>query len=55
MLKMELSIQDRNRGFKMYDTVHDLEKRFEREDAQVNLFELEDFEKKESAGGDAII
>ena len=47
MLKMGKSVPCHNRGFRMYDTVHDLEKRFEREDLQNSLFELEDYEKKE--------
>lgn len=38
MLDMDSSIQN-NRGFKDYDTVHDLERRFKAEDRQLALFE----------------
>ena len=40
MLDMEKSMISPNRGFRNYDSVHDLERRFACEDQQMDLFDL---------------
>ena len=47
MLEMDALVPEHNKGFRMYDTVHDLENRFSNEDRQGNMFTMEDFEEKE--------
>jgi 3'-phosphoadenosine 5'-phosphosulfate sulfotransferase (PAPS reductase)/FAD synthetase len=48
MLEMDSLTPNHNRGFRMYDTVHDLDNRFEIEEKQQCLFDIDDFEKKEN-------